>query len=74
MGWVKEVKQSSDEIFNEITSRIKEWRGIPDDSSTPYEYFTDYLRDNFNITLKQCDEICQRLKEYYGIDRFYYYD
>ena len=72
MAWTKEIRQSTDSIFNEVVSMIKEWRGIPDDSTTPYEYFTDYLRNNFGLTLWQSEEICERLKEYYGIDDFYY--
>ena len=72
MGWVKEVKQSNNEIFNDVIKKIPEWRGIPDDSTTPYEYFSDHLRDYYDVTLKQCDEICLMLKGYYHIEEFYY--
>lgn len=72
MGWVKEPKISEKQIFNEIVKNMPTWRGIPNDSSTPYEFFSDYLRDYYEVTLHQCEEICKMLKEYYNISKFYY--
>ena len=72
MGWVKEIKHSTEEIFNEVIKEIPEWRGIPDDSSSPYEYFSDHLRNYYEVTLHQSEEICKKLRDYYHIEEFYY--
>ena len=73
MGWVKEPIKATEEIFNEVVNAFgKVWNGRIYGCSSPYEYFTDHLRDNYGLTLKQCDEICRMIKDYYGIKRFYY--
>jgi len=72
MGWIEQPQRTSDDIFNEIVKERPTWKGRMGDSTTPYEYWTDYLRDYYEITLSQCDEICKRLKEYYKIEHFYY--
>ena len=72
MGWVRTEIQSSEEICKQVISVIKVWRGLRDDSVTPYEFFVDYLRDNFDLTLHQCDEVCKKLKAHYGIGKFYF--
>ena len=73
MGWVKEEIKTSKEIFNEVVKEYGEvWNGRIYGCSSPYEYFTDYLRDNYDLTLRQCDEICRMIKNYYNIKRFYY--
>ena len=72
MGWIKTPVKTNEEIFNEIVSARPEWNGIPDDSTSPYEYWGDWIRDYYDVTIKQCDEICTMLKEYYGIKEFYY--
>lgn len=70
--WTKEIKQPTKEIFCDVTcNRIPFWNGIPDDSSTPCEYFTDYLRDNYDITFEQCNDLCEMFKKYYNIEDFY---
>jgi hypothetical protein len=71
MGWIKEPIRDTKEIFNEIVSKVK-WNGRIGDSTTPYEYFADYIRDYYDVTIKQCDEICKMIKEHYRIERFYY--
>lgn len=71
MGWVKTAKQSSKAIFQEVVKTMPTWNGRKGSSSSAYEYFSDYLRDNFDITIKQCDEVCRMLKEHYGIKKFY---
>ena len=73
MGWIKEPIRDTKEIFNEIVSKVK-WNGRIGDSSSPYEYFSDYIRDNYNVTLRQCDEICSMIKEHYKIKLFYWTD
>lgn len=71
MGWIKQPIRDTKDIFNEIISKIK-WNGRIGDSTCPYEYFVDYIRDYYDVTLKQCDEICKMIKEHYNIKRFYY--
>ena len=71
MGWIKEPIRDTKEIFNEIISKVK-WNGRIGDSSSPYEYFSDYIRDYYDVTLKQCDLICKMIKEHYGIKEFFY--
>ena len=72
MGWIKTATRSSEEIFSEIVKDRPTWDGRIGDSTTPYEYWSDWLRDNYDLTLRQCDEICRALKEYYHIEHFYY--
>ena len=75
MGWVKEQINKTSKLFAEIIKTFGEkWNGRIGDSSSPYEYFSDYIRDYYDVTLKQCDEICKMIKEYYGIKKFYYND
>ena len=71
MGWIKKPIRDTKGIFNEIVSKRKEWNGFIGDSSSPYEYWVDYIRDNYDVTLKQCDEICKMIKEHYQIKKFY---
>lgn len=73
MGWIKTPIRDTKEIFNEIVKGFGEkWNGRIGSSMCPYEYFADYIRDYYDVTLKQCDEICAMIKEHYGIKRFYY--
>ncbi len=69
--WIKVQKHSSEEIFSDVINRLGKWRGTPRGNGSAYEYFSDLLKDNYDITLKQCDEICSALKKYYGIKKFY---
>lgn len=72
MGWIKEPIKTSEEIFNGIKAEFGEtWSGRCGDSMTPCEYFSDHLRNYYDLTLAQCDEVCKMIKEYYGIDEFY---
>ena len=72
MGWIKEPIKTSEQIFNEIKLEFGEtWSGRCGDSMTPCEYFSDHLRNYYDLTLAQCDEVCKMIKEYYGIDEFY---
>jgi len=72
MGWVKTPTRTSEDIFSEIVRERPTWNGRVGDGSSPYEYWSDYLRDNYDLTLSQADEICRGLKTYYGIEHFYY--
>lgn len=72
MGWVKQPVRTSEDIFSEIVREQPTWNGRIGDSTTPYEYWSDYLRDNYDLTLRQSSEICSALKEYYHIEHFYY--
>ncbi len=69
MGWVKKEVRPTQQIFEEVAAN---WGGRIGDSTTPYEFFTDYIRDNYDVTLKQCDEICKKLKAHFCIEKFYY--
>ena len=73
MGWVsKEVKPTGC-IFADLVKVFgKKWNGRIGDSTTPYEYFSDYIRDYYDVTLEQCDLLCKMLKEHYKIEKFYY--
>jgi len=70
MGWVRESKADIQAIFNEITSSIV-WRGTPKGNDTPYEYFSDYIRDYYDVSFRECDELCKMLRRHYGIEKFY---
>lgn len=70
--WVKETKMIENEIFQEVIKDIPTWRGTPRGNSSPYEFFSDYLKENFDLTLFQCNNVCEMLKEHYQIDKFYY--
>lgn len=72
MGWIKEPIKTSEEIFNGIKAEFGEtWSGRCGNSMIPCEYFSDHLRNYYDLTLTQCDEVCKMIKEYYGIDEFY---
>lgn len=71
MGWVKQPVRTTESIFKEIVAERPTWNGRIGSSTTPYEYWSDYIRDNFDVTLKQCDEVCSLLQKHYGIKNFY---
>jgi hypothetical protein len=73
MGWVKEQTSKTSKLFAEIIKVFGEkWNGRIGDSSSPYEYFSDYIRDNYDVTLGQCDLLCEMIKQHYRIEKFYY--
>ena len=76
MGWVKQQVKTNEDIFNDIVSRDpnKRLANHIGDSTTPYEYWSDFLRDYYDVTLKQCDEICKMIRKHYGIKKFYYHE
>jgi hypothetical protein len=69
--WVNTIQRSTEDIFKEITSKIKVWYDNPKSSTTPYEMLVDYIKDNYDVTLLQCHELCDRLRVHYGIKKFY---
>lgn len=77
-GWVSDETMSSEEIFNDI---IKNFDGKEDiyrivirkrEDACPYGYFSDYIKDHYDVTSPQCDEICEMIKDYYNLGWFYY--
>jgi hypothetical protein len=73
MGWIKKPIRGTKDIFNDLVKVFgKKWNGRIGSSSSPYEYFSDYIRDYYDVTLKQCDLLCKMLKEHYQIEQFYY--
>ena len=72
MGWVKTEVKPSSRIFADIIGKFgNKWNGRIGDSSTPYEYFADYIKNNYDVTLKQCELICEMIKQHYRIEKFY---
>lgn len=71
MGWVKTPIKTSASILKEIIAANPKWNGRIGSSSTPYEYWSDFIRDNYDVTLKQCDEICASIKKHFKIKKFY---
>ena len=75
MGWIKTATTSTREIFEKVKKEFGSvWNGRIGNSACPYEYFADHLRDNYDLTLRQCDDVCRMIKNYYKIERFYYSD
>jgi hypothetical protein len=73
MGWVKEQTNKTSKLFAKIIKEFGEkWNGRIGSSSSPYEYFSDYIRDNYDVTLGQCDLLCEMIKQHYRIEKFYY--
>ena len=56
-------------IFNDIVSIYDKAPILKE--GTLYEFFADYIRDYYDVTLKQCDEICKMLKAHYKVEKFY---
>ena len=72
MGWIKTEIQTTAEIFNDVIKNTPSYNGYVGDSSSPYEYWVDNIKNNYDVTLEQCDELCQMIKRYYDIKNFYY--
>ena len=73
MGWVKTQVEKTSKIFYKIITTFGEkWNGRIGDSTTPYEYFSDYIRDHYDVTLEQCELLCEMIKQHYRIEKFYY--
>lgn len=75
MGWVSKQVRPTKDIFDDLIKKFgKKWKieYMPSENGSPYEYFSDYIRDYYEVTLRQCDMLCKMIKEHYGIKRFYY--
>ena len=79
MGWIMTSENcwqlhesnatTTQSIFNDIISIYDKAPTLKE--GTLYEFFSDYIRDYYDVTLKQCDEICKMLKVYYKAEKFY---
>ena len=75
MGWVSKQVRPTKEIFDDIIKDFGEnWKNTnlpPSGNGSYYEYFSDYIRDYYEVTLRQCDVLCKMIKEHYQIKKFY---
>lgn len=71
MGWVKQPIHSTNKLFNEIVKTIGIWRGVPRGNGSAYEYLSDLIKDNYDVTLKQCTELCKMIAKHYGIQLYF---
>ena len=77
MGWVSNQVRPTRDIFNDLVKVFgKKWKNsyLPSGNGSPYEYFSDYIKDYYEVTLSQCDTLCRMIKGYYDIKLFYYYE
>ena len=75
MGWVSNQVRPTKEIFDDLVKVFgKEWNNsyMPRENGSPREYFGDYIRNNYEVTLRQADLLCKMIKEHYKIELFYY--
>ena len=75
MGWISKQVRPTKEIFDDLVRVFgKKWNiaYMPSENGSPYEYFSDYIRDYYEVTLRQCDMLCKMIKEHYNIKTFYY--
>lgn len=66
--WVKESVYTDNELFykvkslltiNDITNRSKR------NQETPYGFLVDYIKDNYPVTLHQCDRVAEQLLKHF---------
>lgn len=70
MGWVKKEVVNSDIIIAEIKNKITKEHILNQSARNeekPYGYLCDMIKDNYFVTLKQCDYIAKRVLEHYNI-------
>lgn len=75
MGWISKQVRPTKDIFDDLIKKFgKKWKieYMPSENGSPYEYFSDYIRDYYEVTLRQCDMLCKMIKEHYKIELFYY--
>ncbi len=70
MGYIKQQVMETAEVFNSIVANRPTFN-VNLDGETPYGYFSDFIKDNYDVTLVQSDEICRMLEEHYSIKNFY---
>ena len=79
MGWVKQEVINDEKLFESLKKEFPNsatiLRGkIKTKSSSVYEYLTDYMRDNYIVTLSQSGRVAKRIADLYEIENFYYRD
>lgn len=79
MGWIKKEVMTDEELLEQLKSEFKCKETIErltkrSLSGSVCEYFTDYIRDYYDVTLAQCSRVSKRLADFYGIKKFYYED
>ena len=75
-GWVSGEVVPSEEIFNDIISKFRDKDDVlyateKSMSGSVYEFLTDYIRDYYDVSLRQCDKIARMLKDHYEFEKFY---
>lgn len=75
MGWVKEEIISSDQLYNELVSALTRSAiliGVRKSfSGSVYEYLTDLIKDNYDVTLTQCHAVSVKVAEHFGIEKIF---
>ena len=74
MGWVNKQVRPTKDIFDDLIKvfgNVWKIEYLPSGNGSAYEYFSDYIRDYYEVTLRQCDLLCKWLKEFYNIKKFY---
>ena len=79
MGWVKQEVINDEKLFESLKKAFPNSATILNGkrktkSSSVYEYLTDYMRDNYVVTLSQSSRVAKRIAKLYEIENFYYRD
>ena len=79
MGWVKQEVINDEKLFEGLKKVFPNSAAIlkgkrTSKSSSVYEYLTDYMRDNYVVTLSQSSRVAKRIAELYEMENFYYRD
>lgn len=79
IGLVKNETITDDELFESLKQDFHSSTLIllgtrKSQSGSVYEYLTDCIRDNYDVTLEQCSRVSKQLADFYGIKKFYYGD
>ena len=71
MGWVKQETMTDDELFEAITNELSYntivWN-MRKNKENAYGYVGDYIKDYYDVTLKQCDRVTERLLKHFGLN------
>lgn len=79
MGWTKQEVINDEKLFESLKNTFPNSATIlrgkrETKSSSVYEYLTDYMLDNYVVTLSQSSRVAKRIAELYEIENFYYRD
>lgn len=79
MSWVKQEVINDEKLFESLKKDFPNSATIlrgkrKTRSSSVYEYLTDYMRDNYVVTLSQSSRVAKRIADLYEIENFYYRD